>query len=734
MRLTLRKILPTTILVSALALSSRLVSGQQASAPQPSGLLPGCGTSMMVERSLAENPHLRANIAALEQQSADFMKKWQARHGAKSPLDTTIVIPVVVHIIHTNGSDNISKAQVDDAIRIINEDFNRTSADTGAVTANFKPIVGTTKMVFRLATKDPNGNCTQGVTRTYSLLTNSAGENVKQLIGWPTERYYNIWVVGRIASGAGGYAFYPGTAPRQSQEGVVVLNTQFGSIGLSSRNNFSSRTMTHETGHFFNLPHTWGSTNSPGLASNCNVDDGVADTPNTIGVSNQSCPLSMVSCGFLANVENYMDYSTCGRMFTEGQSIRMRASAASNLGLRSNLWQASNLIATGTADPYQPPLCPPIAIYIPRISQGCGGKNIAVFGYAYNAPDDTTLTWKWISPTATVDTLYGKAASFVYTTPGIKSVKLILYNAAGADTIMVANAYRIIDTNGGLASPFNEGFEADSFPSPSALPLTSRWYFDGGNRTWQRTKLASNRDTASLYIPLRQQPRNTTSQLFSPRISLAGMTRPVFLGFDHAFATAHDTANNRLIVSVSTDCGGLWQQIYIRTKSSSPKINTNVGGLVISNGLFVPRANEWRTNYVSLDRYLSAGNISIRFEVFNQEGNAIYLDNINVGSNLVTELDASTSQISNPTFRIMPNPSGASLPTAEISSTTDGVANLLVYSITGQLLSDTKHLVTVGSNALTFPNHLSGLQSGTYIAKILMPNGAIAQQKWVVIP
>ena len=109
------------------------------------------------------------------------------------------------------------------------------------------------------------------------------------------------------------------------EDGIVIQHNYTGSIGTS--NAYRSRTLTHEVGHWLNLRHPWGNSNNPGLAENCDEDDLVDDTPNTMGWT--SCVLEGTTCGSLDNVQNYMDYSYCGRMFTLGQKDRMRAAALS---------------------------------------------------------------------------------------------------------------------------------------------------------------------------------------------------------------------------------------------------------------------------------------------------------------------------------------------------------------------------------------------------------------------
>ncbi len=254
-------------------------------------------------------------------------------------------IPVVVHVIYNDSYSNISTNQVNSALTAINEDFNASNSDYNSVIAAFSSIKSNLNISFELANLDPNGNTTTGITRTQSDFTDNADENVKGLILWNPDMYLNIWVVDNIESGAGAYAYYPGTAPN-GNEGIVCRHTQFGTTGTSSSNNFSATTLTHEIGHYLNLAHTWGDSNDAELEGNCNNDDNVNDTPNTIGTL-YGCNTNQNTCGSLDNVQNYMDYTDCTNMFTKGQRARVHASLHSALGGRINLWQNENLIATG---------------------------------------------------------------------------------------------------------------------------------------------------------------------------------------------------------------------------------------------------------------------------------------------------------------------------------------------------------------------------------------------------
>jgi len=307
-----------------------------------------CGTAVINNQRLAENPLIQY---IMDEQNR-LAKEYEKNHDASKMGVISYTIPVVYHIIHNNGPENVSKATIEASIANLNEDFQKLNADISQVVSAFTGIAADCEIQFRLAHKDPNGNCTEGITRTVSTQTYAAGEGVKSLVNWNasgTQKYLQIWVVETLSSGAGGYSYYPGYAPSGSAEGVVIRSAQLGN------------SVTHEVGHYLNLPHCWGNSNDPGLAGNCSGDDGVSDTPNTIG--NTTCNTSAVSCSSLDNVQNYMEYSFCERMFTNGQKSRMHSALNSSIGTRNNLWSSANLIATGTNNPYGAVTCAPVALF-----------------------------------------------------------------------------------------------------------------------------------------------------------------------------------------------------------------------------------------------------------------------------------------------------------------------------------------------------------------------------------
>ncbi|WP_299455215.1 GEVED domain-containing protein [uncultured Microscilla sp.] len=307
-----------------------------------------CGHLHMHQKLMQHtNPALKRQIEharrALENKTVQF-KKQQARQSSAS--QSVLTIPIVFHVVHDGGIENISDAQIIESVKQLNEDFSATNPGVGDVINEFKPLVANVGLKFVLAQKDPNGNPTTGITRTRSSFTYNGGNiGLKQLIRWPRNMYLNVWVVRSSDGGNGsGFAFYPsGTVGTNAvYDGVVVSHWAVGRTGTAASTHY--KLLTHEVGHWANLKHIWGGDTSNGDAAACNDDDDVSDTPNSIGTT--GCELAATSCGSLDNNQNYMDYGTCSEMFTEGQKTRMLAAMNSSVGERNNLWTQANLDAT----------------------------------------------------------------------------------------------------------------------------------------------------------------------------------------------------------------------------------------------------------------------------------------------------------------------------------------------------------------------------------------------------
>jgi hypothetical protein len=241
-----------------------------------------------------------------------------------------ITIPVAVHIVYKRAAENISRAQVRSQITVLNRDYRAKNPDTNNVPAVWNGLVADAKIEFKLATIDPNGKRTSGITRTATTRNSfGADDSVKTKSGggiaaWPANRYVNIWVC-NLGGGLLGYAQFPGGPART--DGVVILHSAFGTSGTAAAPFNLGRTATHEIGHWLNLRHIWGDRND------CGGTDHVSDTPNAQLPNYGSPAFPHISCDNGPNGDmfmNYMDYvdDPAMFMFTPGQVTRMNATLA----------------------------------------------------------------------------------------------------------------------------------------------------------------------------------------------------------------------------------------------------------------------------------------------------------------------------------------------------------------------------------------------------------------------
>jgi Pregnancy-associated plasma protein-A len=289
-----------------------------------------CGTMPVHERLL------RSDADYLAARTASENRAFDARNSDVAIGRVGITeIPVVVHVLFNTKAQNISDAQITSQIDVLNEDFRATNADLASIPPVFAPLATDTRLTFRLATVDPDGSPTDGITRTKTDKTafSSADDDAKAAAtgghdAWPADRYLNLWVVPSILDERGepgiiGYAQFPGGAP--ATDGVVILQTAFGRTGTAKAPFNLGRTATHEIGHWLNLRHIWGDD-----GNGCNGDDFVSDTPNAAGPNFGKKVFPHVTCGNGPNGDlfvNYMDYSDDAAMFmfTAGQVERMQA-------------------------------------------------------------------------------------------------------------------------------------------------------------------------------------------------------------------------------------------------------------------------------------------------------------------------------------------------------------------------------------------------------------------------
>lgn len=617
---------------------------------------------------------------------AGFVLAFLFMQSTKINAQANYVIPVVFHVIHKNGAENISDEQIFDQIEILNRDFN--NPDTTVIIDTFKPLIADCDIEFRLATLDPDGNCTSGITRHYSSLTSVGDHQVKSIIHWPPDEYLNFYVVTN-AAGLAGHALLPSQADSFPQwDGIVIGHNYTGSIGTSSV--LTSVVATHEVGHYLGLQHVWGGNNVPNFfylpvsqTSNCSTDDGVGDTPNTIG--NQLCNHTQMNCGTLDNVQNFMDYSYCGAMFTHGQKDRMHAMLDSSLANRNNLWTQSNLVKTGV-DTIPNWLCK--AEFKVNKQSVCVGDTIVFTDLSKHQIQ--TREWDFVGGSST--SIADSIVKVVYSIPGNYDVRLKVINSMGSDSVVLQNYISVLPNPGNLTVVVEDMENLAPFPS-------DKWMVFGGHDTtiFEVNSNAGYSGSQSLYFD--NFNKNGVVILESTTMNLT-TSGSMELIFRHAYAEKSINNSNRLEVFFSNDCGNSWilaktiVSVLLKTK------------LVADTLPFIPAgSSEWKTTTVNIPGGYQTTNFRVKF-VFtgSHEGNNFYLDDINVIP--VGTINIEDSWKDN--IRVYPNPADSEVFLKNIPQG----SLIKLFDTKGKLIHSQV------STLLVNKINLKGVKKGSYLLKI----------------
>ncbi|MDX1938965.1 MAG: M43 family zinc metalloprotease [Saprospiraceae bacterium] len=298
-----------------------------------------CATDIFFLQGVIENDDLILKKAEIER----FTQDWIADNAHSLLPRSVITIPVAVHIVWKEPVENISDEQIRSQIEALNRDYRAMNAEITSVPTIFKSVVADVEIEFCLATRDPQGNATTGITRTKTNVSQIGTQFIqgKRAIcftdlgghdAWNTAQYLNIWV-GKSHPTFIGEANFPGMA-EQGEDGIRMDPAYFGTIGTVTTPYHLGRTLTHEVGHYLNLLHPWGiRLNDP----DCNSDDEVSDTPRQSSTFRGECPPHpQVFCGTASMFMNFMNYTNdaCLAMFSKGQKARMLATLN---GIRSGL-------------------------------------------------------------------------------------------------------------------------------------------------------------------------------------------------------------------------------------------------------------------------------------------------------------------------------------------------------------------------------------------------------------
>jgi PKD repeat protein len=622
--------------------------------------------------------------------------------------DTVLIVPVVFHILHEYGPENISKQRILNEVDRMNLYFKKLNADTTQIVPAFQGLIGNANIEFRLATKDPSGNCTDGINR---IATNEAriGDFASKLAQWAPNRYLNIYTAQLATSGSGGtspgivlaYATFPGTI--WWQDGILSRADAVYGGGFDD-----GWTMNHEVGHYFGLSHPWGNGQ---VDTECG-DDGIPDTPVTEG--NFSCNLNQDECnpGVIENVQNFMDYASCGlpQMFTLDQAERMRTELLNN---RPLMYTAENLAWTGT-DVTTPVVCTPKADFNNTRVFACVGDNIS-FSDESSRANNYTLEWIFHDGSPATSTSPNPVVTF--NTPGWKMVTLIASNSVGSDTI-VKKAVHISPNYAVLGPNHVESFEdAQGYWWKAENFLFNEQEFEigfngasDGSKSMQLINFYNVDPTkpfpsydAMYYFRLGER----VDRVVSPGYDLSLLQNGT-LEFDWSYATNGATTTDitaQLRVFSSNNCGQTW---IPRTTISGPDLVT-AGNQSLNN--FKPDASDWETESFSINNLAGDGQVMFMFQFTSgDKSNNFYLDNIRISGTVGVDENTIANNL-----KVYPNPANEVL-NIEIPYV-NGNETLRIFNSMGQLIYEGQAQTNVTQMQVNVADWAKGVYQIEWVAQ-----------------
>ncbi len=663
-----------------------------------------CATDELRITNLKQNAELAKAVIEKEKALELFTREFIAAKAEKDvTADTALyIIPVVFHIIHNYGNENIANEQVYSAIEMLNKTFRKERDDTASIVEVFKPLHADTRIEFRLAKRDPNGNCHSGINRIASHLSETGDHAVKDLVNWNPSNYLNVYVV-KNAAGLAGHAIFPSDADTVPEwDGIVLSHNYVGTIGTSDLTR--SVAFAHECGHYLNLQHIWGGNNVPGYYflpcadpnHDCNIDDGVDDTPRTIGW--QSCNLSGASCSSpLDNVQNVMDYSYCNIMFTTGQKDRMQAALNSQIGNRNNLWQTANLIATGVYDARV--LC--VADFSSSKKVVCPGGEIMFNNESYHVPVDSVL---WSFEGGTPGSSTEELPEVTYNTEGVYDVGLTVYVNGSSVSETKSNFISVLSETTAEVFPFLESFETDE------TELESIGWYDSSldpENNWALDGQAPYSGTVSTMLDNFNNTMDTKDELYSPLIDLSQVTE-TNISFKYAFTGKTDSVEDELQLQINKGCSNFWLNKLTITgtelETTAPLISP----------FYPTNQQQWKQGVANIPSSYFVDDFRFRFVMNGRGGNNLFIDDINIDVAAGVEENSFAENA----LQLFPNP-------------TTGEINVVLPKSAGKL-KEVKLLDSKGSLVAVFNNtisiDISAFRSGLYFVIAVTENGVFRER------
>lgn len=714
-----------------------------------------CGATIMLNKHKAMNPQIAEYEAQLRKQyqeavNAIFTKNALAK--ITTPDSFIYDIPVVVHIIHNYGPELLPDDSIYNMIKEMNAIYS-LNYDYSAVIPPFQKYVGKANIRFHLATIDPLGFPTKGITHHYSYLTYGGDDQAKMDL-WPPDHYYNIFIENRIGLGiAGGevlaYAEFPSTAAAYPFIDGVISGYIF-----VNPNPYGPLTIEHETGHYFNLLHTWND-NGAGMGA-CGVacgDDEVDDTPPTKGHPS-TCPLYDTECatGYVkyypsgpggtqdsivnypdtTNVQNIMDYATCPLMFTNLQVLRMHTALNSPTGSRDSLWTPHNLAITGALAPI--PDLPPIPDFSVNNHFVCENGSVTFTDHSWN-DTITHVAWTFPSYAAATTSVASKVAN-TFSEPGWVKVSLA---ATGNNTSTVtrtdSTSLFVADKNPTPAINYVQEFDAAQNGNDLAKwPMFN--YYNNGFKWTLNTQTGyydhacmqyTGFDSRTFPATATGSPVGDLDDFFTPVFDLTGLQNgpgPVSINFMYSATAATANANemhDTLEIDYTANCGNSWLNVAYLTQAT-----------LINQGLYTSAYEPlwqglWSLQSIALPANAITSGTIFRFRYkphtitaiadepgFAVTSNNFFMDRLNFSND---PLGLNTLLTSNNHIAVAPNPTNGDA-FVVISATQNTSAQISVTDISGRVVYSTETELTGQISRIMIPKELISVK-GIYLVHVV---------------
>lgn len=683
------------------------------------------------------------------------------------------IIPVVFHIIHGYGSENISKAQIEDAIARLNIDYQKLNSDTVAGVDTWEAFNldrANCNLEFRLARIDPNGNCTEGIDRQFDERTNYAYYDLLHDYAWDPKKYLNVFSVAFIypagmslpdGAAIGGMSVFPPSNPLTPlftngdtlADGVLIRHDGIGAIGTATTLmgqpiNALNRTFTHELGHYFNLYHPFqnmklvaglpimgsdGCATSGGPFGLISLDnDEVSDTP-PIQTASQNTSLACYTPGDRNTcnesndkpdmVENYMDYQFgyCTNLFTNGQNDRIQATM---MGDRRQLWSYENLVETGVWDIASNPTCAPIADFSSDVNTVCSGSTITFHDLSYNGATSGRI---WAFEGGTPSSSTEENPVITYSTTGDYRVKLQVLNAVGTDSIVKDNYIHILSGTASHMGDIMEDFENGM----NGWSLVNQ----NGN-SFEITDSASYSSLHSIrLVNFEGNAAGSTDELISPSYDLSHITGLLKVKFARAYVakevasnpiaellygtSSADTIYDKLTFSVSSDCGKTWAVKKIYTGESLTTWGCKTTSFLADSTKF------WKQDSITIASITNKSNLRFKFTFNSKGGNNLFIDRICTGScDDLSTIDDLESIIN---FTVSPNPMKETT-TIGFNLTNSAKVNMEIYDILGRkVYTIANELLNKGDQKFSI-NRAQLKSNGIYLVKLQIGDQLITKR------